>query len=152
MALVVDARSPQVLEFALQWGMADPHGLVSHEAYHAAAEWYDIVLNQGYFATSICFPWKTGGIHPGVLLLASTAERIQVDTMHGVLKYKRPTDDTKVQHAGPSALRRIDLILVDEASQYDNREWELFYQQVKEQPHLPYTVVVADFKQLQPVS
>ena len=79
-------------------------------------------------------------------------ERIQVDTMHGVLKYKRPTDDKKVQHAGPSALRRIDLILVDEASQYDNPEWEEFYKQVKEQPHLPYTGVVADFKQLQPVS
>jgi hypothetical protein len=44
------------------------------------------------------------------------------------------------------------LILVDEASQYDNKEWEEFYRQVREQPHLPYTVVVADFKQLQPVS
>jgi len=31
-------------------------------------------------------------------------ERIQVDTMHGVLKYKRPTDDKKVQHpVSPSA-------------------------------------------------
>ena len=79
-------------------------------------------------------------------------ELIQVDTMHGVLKYKLPTEDKKVQHAGASALRRIDLILVDEASQYDNKEWEEFYRQVREQPHLPYTVVVADFKQLQHVS
>ena len=78
-------------------------------------------------------------------------ELIQVDTMHGVLKYKRPTEDKKVQHAGASALRRIDLILVDEASQYDDDEWRAFYQQVREQPHLPYTVVVADFRQLQPV-
>ena len=44
------------------------------------------------------------------------------------------------------------MILVDEASQYDNREWEEFYKQVKEQPHMPCTVAVADFEQLQPVS
>ncbi len=53
-------------------------------------------------------------------------ELIQVDTMHGVLKYKRPTEDKKVQHAGASARRRIDLILVDEASQYDDDEWKAF--------------------------
>ena len=50
-----------------------------------------------------------------------------------------------------SALRRIDVILVDEASQYDNREWKRLAQSVAEQPHLPYVVAVADFQQLQPV-
>ena len=53
--------------------------------------------------------------------------------------------------APPSALRRIDLILIDEASQYDNKEWLRFMQSVAEQPHLPYVVAVGDFQQLQPV-
>ena len=57
-----------------------------------------------------------------------------------------------MQWAPPSALRRIDLILVDEASQYDDREGMRFIQSVKEQPHLPYVVAVADFQQLQPVA
>ncbi len=79
-------------------------------------------------------------------------ELIQVDNIRGVLEYKRPTEDMKVQRAGASALRRIDMILVDEASQYDSKEWKEFYRHVKEQSHLQYTVVVADFRQLQPVS
>ena len=78
-------------------------------------------------------------------------ENVQVDTIHGVLRYKRQGPDEKVQWAPPSALRRIDLILVDEASQYDNKEWQRFAQSVAEQPHLPYVVAVADFQQLQPV-
>ena len=78
-------------------------------------------------------------------------ENVQVDTIHGVLGYKRKGADEKVQWAPPSALRRIDVILVDEASQYDNREWTRFAQTVSEQPHLPYVVAVADFQQLQPV-
>ena len=49
-------------------------------------------------------------------------ENVGVDTIQGVLKYKRPGPDGKVRWAPPSALRRIDLILVDEASQYDDRE------------------------------
>ncbi len=78
-------------------------------------------------------------------------DNISVDTIHGVLGYKRPGKDEQVRWAPPSALRRIDLILVDEASQYDDREWKRFAQSVSEQPHLPYVVVVADFQQLQPV-
>ena len=78
-------------------------------------------------------------------------ENVQVDTIHGVLGYKRKGADEKVQWAPPSALRRIDVILVDEASQYDNLEWKRFAQAVSEQPHLPYVVAVADFQQLQPV-
>ena len=78
-------------------------------------------------------------------------ENVQVDTIHGVLRYKRKGADGKVTWAPPSALRRIDFILVDEASQYDNREWKRFTQSIAEQPHLPYVVAVADFQQLQPV-
>ena len=79
-------------------------------------------------------------------------ECVQVDTIHGVLRYKRRGPDEKVQWAPPSALRRIDVILLDEASQYDNTEWVRFMQSVVEQPHLPYVAAVADFQQLQPVA
>ena len=33
----------------------------------------------------------------------------------------------------------------------EDTEWSRFFATVKEQPHSPYTVIVADFKQLQPV-
>ena len=78
-------------------------------------------------------------------------ENIQIDTIQGVLKYKRPGKDGKVKWSPPSALRRIDLILSDEGSQYDDTEWERFYTSIREQPHSPYSVVVSDFQQLQPV-
>ena len=78
-------------------------------------------------------------------------ENVQVDTIHGILRYKRKGADGKVTWAPPSALRSIDLILVDEASQYDNQEWKRFTQSIAEQPHSPYVVAVADFQQLQPV-
>ena len=78
-------------------------------------------------------------------------ENIRVDTIHGVLAYKRPGADGRVQFAPPSALRRIDLFLVDEASQYDDREWENFWKSILEQPHAPFVCVVGDFQQLQPL-
>ena len=78
-------------------------------------------------------------------------DNIRIDTIQGVLNYKRAGSDSKVTWAPPSALRRIDLILMDEASQYEDREWDRFFQCVREQPHSPYCVVVADFQQLQPV-
>ena len=78
-------------------------------------------------------------------------ENIGVDTIQGVLKYKRPGPDGKIRWAPPSALRRIDVLLVDEASQYDDREWTRFFVSIREQPHKPFTAVVADFAQLQPV-
>ena len=78
-------------------------------------------------------------------------ENVQVDTIHGILRYKRRGADGKVSGAPPSALRRFDLILVDEASQYDNTEWMRLTQSIAEQPHLPYVVAVGDFQQLQPV-
>ena len=78
-------------------------------------------------------------------------ENIQVDTIQGVLNYKRPGKDGYVRWSPPSALRRIDVILTDEGSQYPDAEWERFYTSIKEQPHLPYSVVIADFQQLQPI-
>lgn len=71
-------------------------------------------------------------------------DNIQVDTIQGLLKYKRPGPDTKHKAnawAPPSALRRID----------DDKPWRRFHQSWKEQPHRPMVVVVADFQQLQPV-
>ena len=40
---------------------------------------------------------------------------------------------------------------MDEASQYEDPEWHRFFTSVKEQPHLPFVCIVADFQQLQPV-
>jgi ATP-dependent exoDNAse (exonuclease V) alpha subunit len=74
-----------------------------------------------------------------------------VDTIQGVLNYKRAGPDSKIIWSPPSALRRIDLILMDEASQYEDQEWNRFFTSIKEQPHSPFVGVVADFQQLQPV-
>ena len=96
----------------------------------------------------------TGALVTGIKLLLPQfdgVDRIHVDTIHGVLKYKR-TKDNNVQWAPPSAFRQYDVVFCDEASQYDDREWKRLYQTLREQPHLPYCVVVADFQQLQPVS
>jgi hypothetical protein len=57
-----------------------------------------------------------------------------MDTIQGVLKYQRPGADGKVRWAPPTALRRIDLILLDEGSQYEDSatlsshfiQWYLF--------------------------
>ena len=77
---------------------------------------------------------------------------ISVDTIQGVLNYKRPGADAKVTWTPPSALRQYDLILLDEGSQYDDPEWNRAFTCIREQPHLPYVAVVADFQQLQPVT
>ena len=79
------------------------------------------------------------------------ADLIGVDTIQGVLKYKRPGQDSQVAWAPPSALRRIDVLLCDEASQYADADWQRYFTSIKEQPHLPFTVVCADFQQLPPV-
>ena len=44
------------------------------------------------------------------------------------------------------------MVFCDEGSQYDDLEWQRLFQTVKEQPHLPYVMVVADFQQLRPMS
>ena len=78
-------------------------------------------------------------------------EIVRVDTLQGVLQYKRRGKDQKVRWAPPSALRRNDLILVDEGSQYDDKEWERFFTSIQEQPRSPFCAVDADFQQMQPV-
>ena len=62
-------------------------------------------------------------------------ENIRVDAIQGVLNYKRAGADSKVTWTPPSALRGIELILCDEGSQYEDREFERFFQSVQEQPH-----------------
>ena len=78
-------------------------------------------------------------------------ERIHVDTIHSVLKYKRDRDN-KVEFVPPSGFRKYEVVFCDEGSQYDDLEWERLFKTVREQPHSPYVVVVADFQQLRPMS
>ena len=84
MAIVPDTRDRSVLESALWWGMGDQDGHVSHQTLACAEEWYTKVAYQSYFATSIYFPYKLGGITPGnitpgVMLLQSTGESCMID-------------------------------------------------------------------------
>ena len=74
-----------------------------------------------------------------------------MDTIQGVLQYKRKGADSKVTWAPPSSLRRIDLFLCDKDSEYEATEFERLFTSTQEQPHKPFTVIVADFQQLQPV-
>ena len=77
-------------------------------------------------------------------------EQIRVDTIHGVLAYKRGKDNNR-SWTPPSILRKFDLVLMDEASQYDDLEFSRYIICSTEQPHKPFQVIVADFSQLQPV-
>ena len=79
-------------------------------------------------------------------------QNIAIDTIQGVLNYKRPGADSSVTWSPPTALRQYDLILLDEGSQYDDLEWSRFFTSVKELPHSPFCCIVADFQQLQPIS
>ena len=90
-------------------------------------------------------------VHQYKSQLPEGTERVRVDTIQGVLNYKRRSDG-KVTWAPPSVLRRMDLILADEGSQYEDQEWERFFTSIKEQPHYPFVCTVADFQQLQPVN
>ena len=74
-----------------------------------------------------------------------------MDIVQGVLQYKRKGADSKVTWAPPSSLRRIDLILCDEGSQYEDTESENLFTSIQEQPHKRFTAIVADFQQLQHV-
>ena len=76
---------------------------------------------------------------------------LKLRPLQGVLNYKRPGNDSKVVWSPPSVLRKIDLILCDEGSQYEDQEWDRFFQCIREQPHKPFTTLVADFQQLQAV-
>ena len=77
-------------------------------------------------------------------------ENIRVDTMHGVLQYQRPGADKKVRWCPPSALRRIDLILIDEASQFEDLEWMRFYQCMRSVCKVDIQVVIPPFLPIPP--
>ena len=49
-------------------------------------------------------------------------ENVQVGSVNGALRHKCEWPDENAQRAPPSALRRIDFMLVDEASQCENQE------------------------------
>ena len=51
------------------------------------------------------------------------AERIQVDTIHSVLKYERDRGN-KVDVVPPSGFRKYEAVFCDEGSQYDDLEWQ----------------------------
>ena len=78
-------------------------------------------------------------------------DNVRVDTIHGVLGYKRTKDNNR-SWTPPSILRKFDLVLMDEASQYDDREFARYIISSTEQPHKPFQVIVADFSQLQPLA
>lgn len=80
------------------------------------------------------------------------AENIHVDTIQGVLKYKRGGSDSNVRWTPPSILKRFPVMLFDEGSQYEDLEWNRTYTGVRELAHSPMCIVVADFQQLQPVN
>ena len=80
------------------------------------------------------------------------AENIHVDTIQGVLKYKRTGSDSKVQWTPPSILKRFPVMLFDECSQYEDLEWNRMFTGVRELAHKPMCITVADFQQLQPVN
>ena len=67
------------------------------------------------------------------------------------MKYTRPRQDSKVARAPPSVLRRVGALLCDETSQVADSEWQRFFTSIKEQPHLPYTVLCVDFQRHPPV-
>ena len=97
-------------------------------------------------------PVRTSYVFKSQLPEFDGVDKIAVDTIQGVLKYKRPGADSQVSWCPPSPFRKIDVLLVNEASQYEDLDWDRFFRSVKEQPHKPYCVVVADFQQLQPVT
>ena len=105
----------------------------------------------GMKVTIICPTGTLVHAYKSLLPHCDGIENVSVDTIHGVLKYKRPGADEKVVWAPPSALRSKDLILIDEGSQYDDQEMQRLFQSIQEQPHKPFTCIVADMQQLQPM-
>ena len=73
-------------------------------------------------------------------------------TVFSLLRQTQRRQHESIVMMNISGVRRIDLILVEEAIQYEDREWSRFFTTAKEQPHLPFTAVVADAQQLQPVA
>ena len=78
------------------------------------------------------------------------SKNIQADATSGVLRYKRKCLGEQVQRAPLSALRRIGLLLVGEASQNGNKERHRLAQPVNSMNTVNVVIlaVIRDFKML----
>ena len=79
-----------------------------------------------------CPTGTTAYVFKSQLPVFDGVDEIAVDTIQGVLKYKRLAADSKATWVPPSGLRRIDVLLCDEASQYEDIGWDRFLKSVKE--------------------
>ena len=77
-------------------------------------------------------------------------EHIVVETIHSGFKIFRDYDKL-VEYAPPTRLRRFDVILIDEASQIDDRVARMVFMCILELPQRPIVCVAADFQQLNPI-
>jgi len=76
---------------------------------------------------------------------------IVVETIHSGMAIYR-TYDTVVEYAPPTRLRRYDLILIDEASQIEDKVATMVFVAIGELPQKPFVGVAADFQQLNPIT
>ena len=76
-------------------------------------------------------------------------DSVVVETLHSGFRIFRDADAKT--YAPPSRLRRYDAIILDEASQVDDRVSKLFYLGYKELPQKPVLVLSADYQQLRQV-
>ena len=74
---------------------------------------------------------------------------ITVETIHSGFKIARNADVRT--YAPPGRLRRYDAIIMDEASQVDDKVAELFLCGLRELPQKPALIVAADYQQLRQV-
>ena len=76
-------------------------------------------------------------------------DTIVIETLHSGARITRDADANT--YAPPSRLRRYDAIILDEASQIDDRVSKLFYIAYTELPQKPVLVLAADYQQLRQV-
>ena len=77
-------------------------------------------------------------------------ENIIVETIHSSWQILRVADEL-VNYAPPSRLRRVDLFILDEASQVDDDVFRRVYLGFKELPQQLFLAVAADYQQLNPI-
>ena len=78
-------------------------------------------------------------------------DSIVAETIHSGFAIYREADKD-VEYAPPSRLRRYDLFLIDEASQIDDAVARKLFMAILELPQKPFTVISADFQQLNPMA
>jgi len=77
-------------------------------------------------------------------------ERIDIQTLHSAFVIRREADEV-VQYCPPTRLRKYDIILIDEASQVDDKIFEKVIIAIRELPQKPMLCIAHDMKQLRPV-